>query len=501
MSADEYRELVTDIAEHGLVESIWLYEGKVLDGRHRYKACLTSGTEPRFRDYDGDDAIGFVLSENVKRRHLTSGQLGFIAQDVEKAYAVEARRRQVEAGRQFGAGHPKELVADLPQASPHERKSRERAAKTVGVSGRVVQQTKRVGEKAPDLAEKVKAGTMAIDRADRIVRDREAEQRRVEVARQTALVADVETLVDIRLGDFREVLTDLHDVDAIITDPPYPAEYLPLLGDLAAWADEVLAPDGVLAVLMGETHLPDVYRLLDGHRPYRWTACCLTMRAGYVSQARRVQSNWKPVLVYGGGPRFVDVIRCEGSDAGAKDNHKWGQDYGAFQTLVERLTKPGQTVVDPFCGAGTTLLAAWAQGRHAIGCDIDPVSVKTARERVGAPRILGAAHGDTAGVSHGRTQDCSDRLESHGIELTRCQSTKFAQGIGLLSQDAGQTAAVGSREVSSVTLPYADASRGSYGTDLTGPHGTQVNTALCEVERPLREQDLARMFDAEGRDD
>jgi SAM-dependent methyltransferase len=224
---------------------------------------------------------------------------------------------------------------------------------------------------------------LAVDRADRIIRDREAEQRRVEEARQDATISNVKTIVDIRLGDFREVLTDIHDVDAIITDPPYPAEYLPLLADLAAWADKVLAPDGVLAILMGGTHLPEVYRLLDGHRPYRWTACYLTMRAGYASHARKVQSNWKPILVYGGGPRFVDVIRCEGSDAAAKDNHKWGQDYGAFHTLVGRLTKPGQTVVDPFCGSGTTLLAAWAQGRHAIGCDIDPVSVETARERVG----------------------------------------------------------------------------------------------------------------------
>lgn len=220
------------------------------------------------------------------------------------------------------------------------------------------------------------------DRLLRIQRDREAEQRRV-----TAAKADRENTVDlpsvdIRCGDFREVLAGLSDVDAIITDPPYPREFLPLLADLAAWADKVLTPDGVLAVLFGQTYLPEVYRLLDGHRPYRWTMAYLTPGAGYASHQAKVQSNWKPVIVYGGGPRFADVLRSEGTDAGAKDFHKWGQDYGAFHTLIERLTRPGQTVADPFCGSGTTLLAAHALGRHIVGADLDPEHVKTARTRL-----------------------------------------------------------------------------------------------------------------------
>jgi hypothetical protein len=223
---------------------------------------------------------------------------------------------------------------------------------------------------------------MALDRAERVIRDREAEQRRIEEARREAEAQPVPTTVDIRHGDFREVLADLSDVDAVITDPPYPGEFLPLLGDLAAWADKVLKPDGILAVLMGQTHLPEVYRLLEGHRPYRWTACYLTPGAGYASMARRLQSNWKPLIIYGGGPRFADIIRSGASDADAKNNHKWGQDYSAFHTIVERLTSRGQTVVDPFMGAGTTLLAAHALGRHAIGCDIDPIHVAKTRERL-----------------------------------------------------------------------------------------------------------------------
>ncbi len=87
-------------------------------------------------------------------------------------------------------------------------------------------------------------------------------------------------------------------------------------------------------------------------------------------------------LLDGGDPRLGDVIRSEGTNADAKSNHRWGQDYNAFHTLVERLTQAGQTVADPFMGSATTLLAAHALGRHAIGCDIDEAAVQAARERL-----------------------------------------------------------------------------------------------------------------------
>lgn len=218
-------------------------------------------------------------------------------------------------------------------------------------------------------------------RSERKKRDADSERRRIEADREAAR-AVTEVTVDVRRGDFREVLADLSDVDAIITDPPYPSEFLPLLADLAAWSDKVLKPDGVLVVLMGQTHLPEVYRLLDGHRPYRWTACYMTPGAGYSSYARGLQSNWKPLLVYGGGPRFVDVFTAEVGDTAAKTHHKWGQDYSAFSSIVQAFTEPGATVADPFMGSGTTLLAAKLAGRHAIGADVDADHVATARERL-----------------------------------------------------------------------------------------------------------------------
>lgn len=393
LADDELRELADDISEHGLLEPLWIWDDPergpvLLDGRNRLAACRLIGLRPETRVYRGDDPISFVISENVRRRHLTTGQKADVALRALPLYeaqakAQEARRKTTPPDRQESQSTGADLPASssTPVAPTKPKRSRDKAAKTSGTSGRAVAQMKRISDQAPDLAAKVRAGTMALDRAERIIRDRESERKLTEKAKRES-AEHPPTVVDIRHGDFRDVLADIQDVDAIITDPPYPREFLPLLSDLATWADKVLKPDGLLAVLMGQTHLPEVYRLLCGGRPYRWTACYLTPGAGYASKARRLQSNWKPLLIYGGGPRFVDVVKAEGTGADARNNHKWGQDYGAFHSIVERLTERGQTVVDPFMGSGTTLLAAHALGRNAIGCDVDEQHVTTARERL-----------------------------------------------------------------------------------------------------------------------
>jgi hypothetical protein len=79
MSAAEYDTLRDDIRAHGLAEPITVHEGKILDGRHRYRACLDLGLDPATEPYRGDDPLGFVVSKNLHRRHLTDRQRAEIA--------------------------------------------------------------------------------------------------------------------------------------------------------------------------------------------------------------------------------------------------------------------------------------------------------------------------------------------------------------------------------------------------------------------------------------
>src|SRR5207247_1310396 len=96
-------------------------------------------------------------------------------------------------------------------------------------------------------------------------------------------------------------------VDAIITDPPYGAEYLDEISALGEVAATVLAPAGVLVAMVGHAHLPAFLERLERHLTYRWIAAY--MMAGPAARVfgRAVGTKWKPLLIFdrGGERRFI----------------------------------------------------------------------------------------------------------------------------------------------------------------------------------------------------
>jgi hypothetical protein len=78
MTDEELDELGEDMLKHGQREPIWLYEGKILDGRNRYRACLMKSIEPRTTETRVADPLAFVISLNLKRRHLDESQRAMV---------------------------------------------------------------------------------------------------------------------------------------------------------------------------------------------------------------------------------------------------------------------------------------------------------------------------------------------------------------------------------------------------------------------------------------
>jgi hypothetical protein len=81
MTDDDYKALKEDIRQYGLKNPIWIYEGQVLDGRNRSRACDELGIQPNYHTfYPGKaTAIDFVVSMNLHRRHLDETQRGMVA--------------------------------------------------------------------------------------------------------------------------------------------------------------------------------------------------------------------------------------------------------------------------------------------------------------------------------------------------------------------------------------------------------------------------------------
>lgn len=79
LSDSELAELGEDIATRGQEQPVWLLDGKILDGRNRDEACHRIGIDAWTQDYAGDDPLGFVLSLNLRRRHLNEVQRAMVA--------------------------------------------------------------------------------------------------------------------------------------------------------------------------------------------------------------------------------------------------------------------------------------------------------------------------------------------------------------------------------------------------------------------------------------
>ena len=98
---------------------------------------------------------------------------------------------------------------------------------------------------------------------------------------------------------------------------------------------------------------------------------------------KRVNTFWKPVLwfVKGDfkGDYVGDVLKSPESD---KRFHEWGQSLGGMQDIIKRLTNPGDVILDPFLGGGTTGAAAVAMARKFIGSDIEQKNIDISFERI-----------------------------------------------------------------------------------------------------------------------
>ena len=185
LEAGDLRELADDIRKHGLIEPIVMLDGKVLDGRNRLSACSIAGVSPRFVQWEGaGDPVDWVLSVNLRRRHLDTSQRAMVAARTLDYHRARAKERQQAAG-----GDRKSLSANLRepiQSNSDQRKAAEEAARTVNVSPRTVEHAAKVIEAGvPELVKAVEKGEIAVSAA--------AEASELPAEAQRRVVALVET--------------------------------------------------------------------------------------------------------------------------------------------------------------------------------------------------------------------------------------------------------------------------------------------------------------------
>ena len=95
MTPEDFARLVASIQEDGLMDPITVWQGQVVDGRHRYAACAEAGVERRF-EYLGDDAdpLRYILARNDLRRHLDESRRAVVAHKLSAASAPGRPRKE-----------------------------------------------------------------------------------------------------------------------------------------------------------------------------------------------------------------------------------------------------------------------------------------------------------------------------------------------------------------------------------------------------------------------
>jgi len=88
MRPKQFREFKEDLRVNGLRNPIVTYQGKILDGKERYRACLELGIKPRFVEFKGDGraALDYAVSANMVRQTITNDQRVVIAAELEQFY-------------------------------------------------------------------------------------------------------------------------------------------------------------------------------------------------------------------------------------------------------------------------------------------------------------------------------------------------------------------------------------------------------------------------------
>lgn len=183
--------------------------------------------------------------------------------------------------------------------------------------------------------------------------------------------------ITIYHGDCREILPHLPKVDLVLTDPPYGVGY-------STWDRTVPRPQDWLyqCINLAET----VYVTPGNGQTVLYPHPTWTMawfRPGSVQRCREGSgfSHWEPILVYGKHKASVDAKQIKAIPQPDAKGHPCPKPIELFKWLVYGVD--AQSILDPFMGSGTTLVAAKQLGRKAIGIEIEEKYCEIAVKRLG----------------------------------------------------------------------------------------------------------------------
>lgn len=416
LEGDELAALAADIKEHGQRVPIVTHEGRILDGRNRWRACEIAGVEPVTEEWDGagGSPTWWVLSVNLHRRHLDKSQAAIAAAKAKPLLEAEAKARML-AGKK----------ADPTTNSSEGGESAHLAGQMFGVGGTSVKLAEKVLKTgSPELVRAVEQGKVAVSAAAKLAARPAAEQkavlakieageakntiqaaRRVDEERRAAIPRSENAAARVYIGDAVANLCDLKPrAHCVVMDPPYGLDThrtrdggkdyadgedyaLTLLDGVCEQLVRHLDPSAHLYVFSGYSYLAAFREILETYfdvqdNPIVWVKNNHTM----CDFAKWYPSKHEYVLFAKMRGSERTLARCVPDVIPAPlerdSTHSAEKPVGLLSTLIEQSTVPGELVIDPFCGSGSTGVAAARLGRSFVGIELDRKWGEVARARL-----------------------------------------------------------------------------------------------------------------------
>jgi hypothetical protein len=387
LTHEERRQLEANIAAEGCRDALVVWNGVLLDGHNRLEICTRLRIRYKVSELDlpSREAAKLWIEENqIGRRNLSPDQRAAIAYRIlQRRVAISKKQRARKGGLAGGSGRARLSLVVTSATEQARPRLREVAAAQHGVSQRNLRGITEIAKQDATLLERIVTGTLTIKKAKELLVEESRNEKRRAALKSNPKGCGIYT------GDFAllERLIPNESADLFLTDPEYHSEAIPVYGRLAELAQRKLKPGRLCVVMCGQLYLPQVLTEMTKHLDYYWL-CAISQDGPARCRIwpRKISNKFKPVLVFVKRPAPKQAIHSFLTDLilGVRDKeHHWmGQGVDQFKYFVERLTEPGQLVVDPFCGGGTVPEACKVTDRRYIATELDPGVAAAARARV-----------------------------------------------------------------------------------------------------------------------
>jgi hypothetical protein len=384
LTADERQQLEANLIAHGCRDALVVWRGLLLDGHNRLEICNRHGLAYETTEIDLPDresAKLWIEENQIGRRNLTTDQRAALAyRMMQRRVAVSKKQRATKAGSARSVGNLVVHVSHQAETTPRQR---ERTARELQISTRKIREIASLAKTDPGIVDRIANAEVSL---------RDAKEAMLERVRQRNITAALKTHVrgeGIHTGHMRQLFRLLDDdsVDLFITDPPWERDALPLYAELGKLAQQKLKPGGFCLVLCGQMYLDEIIGRLSESLDWYWL-CAVRFDGSHARiWPRKVSNSFKPILMFTKrpGPKqaenewISDLLQRPNAD---KAHHKNRQTADDSQYFIERLTLPGQLVVDPFVGGSTTPEICKKIGRRFMGTELNPGTAAAARVRV-----------------------------------------------------------------------------------------------------------------------